>query len=209
MNAPATQKGGLRKKIFPITSSTKMDEGKPIYYRGYKDVLKGAKTPEQIIGSSSLQSLLVSLIIKFIIQHCDEEFLPLASELGFIFGKKTWRSLDVALYRKSVIEAGGLPFDNHYTQTPPEIVIEIDTKAELSELPGIDSYFYRKTQQLLDAGVQKVICIYTSPRKLMVATQGETWLTDDWGKNKAIPLGILLNIQQLVVPFENQKKVNI
>ncbi len=170
MNAPATKKTRIKKKDIPDYLIYEMDEGKPIYYRDYIDVLKGTKTPEQIIGSSSLQSLLVSLIIKFIIQYCDEEFLPLASELGFIFGKKTWRSLDVALYRKSVIAAGGLPFDNHYTQTPPEIVIEIDTKAELSELPGIDSYFYRKNQQLLDAGVQKVIWIYTSPRKQMVAT---------------------------------------
>lgn len=204
MNPPATKKTRIRKKDIPKYLIYEMDEGRPIYYRGYKDVLNGTKTPEQIMGSSSLQSLMVSLITKFIIQNCDDEFLALSSELGFIFGKKTWRSLDVALYRKSVITAGKLPFDDHYTKTPPEIVFEIDTKAELLELLGIDSYFYRKTQQLLDAGVQKVIWIFTSPRKQMLAEQGKTWLTDDWDKNIEILPGIQLNIKQLIDPFEKK-----
>lgn len=147
---------------------------------------------------------MVSLILKFIVQKCDEEFLALTSELGFIFGKKTWRSLDVALYRKTVIAEGGLPFDNHYTKTAPEIVFEIDTKAEWMELPDKDAYFYRKTQQLLDAGVQKVIWIFTSSRKQMLAEQGKTWLTDDWGKEIEVLPGINLNISTLIAPFEQK-----
>lgn len=204
MNAPATKKTRIKKKDIPEYLIYEMDEGRPIYYRGYKDVLNGNKTPEQIMGSSSLQSLMVSLILKFIVQKCDEEFLALTSELGFIFGKKTRRSLDVALYRKTVIAQGGLPFDNHYTKTAPEIVFEIDTKAELSELPDKNDYFIRKTQQLLDAGVQKVIWIFTSSRKQMLAEQGKTWLTDDWDKDLPILPGIQLNIHQLISPFEKK-----
>ena len=30
-------------------------DGRPLYYRGYEDVLTGKKLPEDIIGSSSLQ----------------------------------------------------------------------------------------------------------------------------------------------------------
>jgi hypothetical protein len=206
MTAPTTtKKPHIKKKDIPEYLIYEMDEGKPIYYRGYKDVLNGTKTPEQIMGSSSLQSLMVSLIMEFVIRNCDDEFLALPGELGFIFGKKTWRSLDVALYRKKIIEAGELPFDEHYTQTPPEIVFEVDTKAEFSELPSVPGYYHRKTQQLLDAGVQKVIWVYTSPRKHMVAEQSKTWLTDDWDKNIELLPGILLNLQQLVQPFENRK----
>jgi hypothetical protein len=46
----------------PSTLIYEMDEGKPIYYRGYKDVLNKTKTLEQIMGTSILQSLLIELI---------------------------------------------------------------------------------------------------------------------------------------------------
>lgn len=35
-------------------------DGRPLYYRGYEDVLSGKKSPEEIMGSSSLQWVLAS-----------------------------------------------------------------------------------------------------------------------------------------------------
>ena len=43
-----------------------MDEGTPIYYRGYRQVLNGAKSPEQIMGSGILRSLVIKLIQEFL-----------------------------------------------------------------------------------------------------------------------------------------------
>lgn len=43
MNAPATKKTRIKKKDIPDYLLYEMDEGKPIYYRDYKDVLKGTK----------------------------------------------------------------------------------------------------------------------------------------------------------------------
>lgn len=37
-----------------------MDDGQPIYYRGYKDYLKNKKQLEQIMGSSYLQGVLIT-----------------------------------------------------------------------------------------------------------------------------------------------------
>ncbi len=112
--------------------------------------------------------------MKSIKENCDSEFHALSGELGFTLDKENWRNLDVALYRRSLVEAGGLTFDKHYTSTPPEMVFKIDTKADLPELADKMSYFYTKTQKLLDAGVQKVIWIHTALRKHMVAEAGET-----------------------------------
>lgn len=43
-----------------------MDEGTPIYYRGYREVLSGAKTTEQVMGSGILQAVLIELIKDFL-----------------------------------------------------------------------------------------------------------------------------------------------
>ena len=37
-----------------------MDNGVPIYYRGYKEVLNYTKTVEEIIGSSFMQSSIIT-----------------------------------------------------------------------------------------------------------------------------------------------------
>ncbi|MEO0139101.1 MAG: hypothetical protein ABIL16_01885 [candidate division WOR-3 bacterium] len=43
-------------------------DGKPIYYRGYKGVLEGKKQPEEVMGSSTLQALLVSRLFKHLLK---------------------------------------------------------------------------------------------------------------------------------------------
>ncbi len=66
-----------------------MDEGKPIYYRGYKTVLKGEKTPEEIMGSSYFQSTLIELIKDYLKIQLGKKYFILASELGLLFKKKS------------------------------------------------------------------------------------------------------------------------
>jgi hypothetical protein len=39
-------------------------EGKPLYYKGYKDVLSGKKTKEDIMGASGLQMELISYLVR-------------------------------------------------------------------------------------------------------------------------------------------------
>ncbi|MBK6620529.1 MAG: hypothetical protein IPG32_06510 [Saprospirales bacterium] len=40
-----------------------MVDGNPIYYHGYRDVLKGRKDVEAILGSTYLQSLMVANLV--------------------------------------------------------------------------------------------------------------------------------------------------
>jgi len=88
----------FKKQVIPDSLIYEMDEGTPIYYRGYKEVLNKTKTAEQIIGSSALQSLLITLILKHLIANLKNNYLPLSSELGFKFKKNSWRSLDIAIF---------------------------------------------------------------------------------------------------------------
>ncbi|GAB3692525.1 hypothetical protein GCM10027592_11570 [Spirosoma flavus] len=40
-----------------------MWDGKPVYYAGYEDVLKGTKTVEQVMSSSLFQGILVARLV--------------------------------------------------------------------------------------------------------------------------------------------------
>lgn len=48
-----------KEKPVPEYLIYEMDEGTPIYYRGYKDVLNKKKTLEQIMGSSAFNQFLL------------------------------------------------------------------------------------------------------------------------------------------------------
>ena len=49
----------------PANLIYEMVNGKPIYYKGYKDYLKGDKNIVEVMGSSKLQSFLVAELISF------------------------------------------------------------------------------------------------------------------------------------------------
>jgi hypothetical protein len=48
-------------------------DGNPIYYKGFKDVLKKLKTPEEIMGCSSLQGIIISCLLSFLYKNLDTQ----------------------------------------------------------------------------------------------------------------------------------------
>ena len=178
-----------------------MDNGKPIYYRGYQDVLNETKTVEQIIGSSAIHSLLIMLISDYIGKHLGENYLRLTGELGYQWAPKTWRNIDIAVYDKTKFKDKKAFLSNKHIDIAPEIVIEIDTKADLSSEDYPDSYFHNKTDQLLDNGVEKVIWLFTNTRKFLVAEKGKNWILNSWSENFEIKNSIEINIEKLLEDF--------
>jgi hypothetical protein len=61
---------------------------------------------------------------------------------------------------------------------------------DLTEL----GYIYKKTQKLLNFGVEKVIWITTSVGKVTVSTQEKNWETMDWSKDVEIMDGYSFNV---------------
>ncbi len=159
----------LKRLTYEVTK-----EGKPIYYRGYKEVLKGKLPPEAVMGSSDLHALLMFLIAKFLMENLSEDYLVLGGELGFFTGEDTYRLLDIAVFEKDKFKLTG-----KYTKIPPKLVIEIDTKADLEDYGLVESYAYEKTQELLDCGVEKVVWIFTKPKKVLIAEKGKKWIVQD------------------------------
>lgn len=176
-----------------------MDEGKPIYYAGYQDVLTGIKQAEEIMGSSGLQSHLIEIIQDFLFTHpLRKRFNYLSNEIGVQIKKKKWRACDIAIYEKERL--AGYIFDDKYMAIPPDYVIEIDTKADLSKYQYQHDYFIEKTRQLHDFGVKKVIWIFT--RNLPVIWESESvdaiLIRNGWNHDVTITEGMTFNLEQLV-----------
>lgn len=174
-----------------------MDD-KPIYYAGYRDVLNGLKEPEAIIGASYLQSYLVEIIQEFLFAHpLRKRFRILASELGVQIDKKKWHSCDIALYDKARLK--DVHVSNKYIPIPPDYVIEIDTKADLNRYHYQHDYFVKKTRQLHEFGVKKVIWIFTETLPVIWESESadKIIIRNGWDHDVTIMEGITFNLATL------------
>lgn len=175
------------------------DEGKPIYYAGYQDVLSGNKEPEEIMGSSYLQSAIINTLLRFLYKHpLEGNFTILSNEIGVQIGRKKWRSCDIAIYEKARLS--GVPMTDKYIAIPPDFVIEIDTKADLSKYQYQHDYFIEKTRQLHAFGVKKIIWIFTKNSPVIWESDSAEAIVIRSGWNHDITLteGMTFNLEQLV-----------
>ncbi len=172
-----------------------MVDGKPIYYKGYRDFLLGNNKSGEPMGSSLLQSMIITRLVILLHQHLEAKYYILTNELGLQFSKGNWRAADIAIYEKSQIDISQIT--NKCTNIPPKIVIEIDTKAEIEEVKDTFTYYNRKTDQLLAFGVEKVIWIFTDTEKVMIATKDQNWTLLNWNKEIKIINGLGLKINEI------------
>lgn len=181
------------------TSSRKIPEaliyeimdGKPIYYKGYREVLAGKKTTEEIMGASSLQALIVSYLTGFIWKYFDESrFFVLTGEPGVHIDHRDNLANDVALYDQTVLTPDKI--SKKYTDVPPKVTIEVDVDADLTEMTET-GYIYRKTRKLLQFGVEKVIWVLTEAQAVLIATP-ERIETVEWSRDVELLDGHAFNI---------------
>ncbi len=185
------------KKGIPRALIYEMRYGSPIYYKDYDKVLTGEKTLEEVVGSSKLQALLIWLILKFLTKNIDTtKYYVLTNEVGFQWSSGSWRNLDIAIFEKDKLLKEGI--NDKYVKTPPEVVIEIDIKADLRKYGDFMNYAREKTQDLLNAGVKKVIWYTTFDKKVMVAEKGKRWFITDWNDTIEIIDNLKLNIDNLL-----------
>ncbi len=186
-----------KRKTIPKELIYEMRNGKPIYYRDYTKVLNGEKTLEEVMGSSKLQSWIISIILNYLFKMLDlSKYMMFTNETGFQWKPRTWRNIDIAIFEKDKILKEGI--NNKFAKTPPLIAIEIDTKADLSKYEDFMNYSREKTQDLLDAGVKKVVWYTTFDKKLMVAEKDKKWFITDWDEDVEIVDGVILNLKKLI-----------
>jgi Uma2 family endonuclease len=166
---------------------------KPYYYQGYEKVMSGAKKMEEIMGYSSLQSILLNIISTFLYEASQKQLRAVAGEIGLHIATGENPSIDMAVFRKGQLKKEDLIVK--YFNIPPAAIIEVDTKATLDSTEIFD-YYLIKTQKLLDFGVEEVIWFFTNAKKVLIAKQNQNWITLNWSDDIEI-LGYPLNFEAL------------
>ena len=197
MSLEVQEKKKKSRKRVPKELIYEMRYGSPIYYRDYDKVISGEKTLEEVMGSSKLQAFIIALILGYLSSKLDKKkYLVLTNEAGFRWAPRTWRNLDIAIFDKKKIFKEGI--NDKYAKTPPEVVIEVDSKADLRKYGDFMNYMREKTQDLLYAGVKRVIWYTTFDKKVMVAEKGKRWFITDWNDTIEIIDDIKLNLDELL-----------
>lgn len=166
-------------------------DGKPLYFKGYRNVLNGTKTFEEIMGASSLQSLIIYYLNKIIFSCIDDDqFFVFSSESGVHIDHKVNLANDIALYDPTVLTADKI--SRKYADVPPKIVFEVDIDADIEEMTET-GYIFKKTSKLLEFGTEKVFWILTEAQAVIVATKEQTEVFS-WNKDIQIFEGVSFNI---------------
>jgi len=179
VSAKVTKTKTAKKSKVPDYLVYEMMDGKPIYYRGYREVLNKTKTLEDIMGSSSLQAVIIEYVLGICYANLDRKiYRLLTNEIGSHLSKKNNLSSDIAIYEKAVLTADKV--NKHYADVPAKLIIEVDTDADFENIDP-NTYIHKKTQKLLDFGVEKVIWIFTTSQKVMVAERtSDKWYIQNW-----------------------------
>ena len=172
-------------------------DGKPVYYKGYKEVINHVKQLSDIMGSSELQAQIIKIIVKHLIKKMDESNYDLLfSELGLHLNKNNNLSADIAIFEKEKLIINKI--QDKYSKVAPKIIIEVDTKADLSNFDNIMEYYRVKTTKLFKFGVEKVFWILTKNKQIIEAVPNDNWLVKEWDKELQILDNISFSIDQLL-----------
>lgn len=181
--------------VIPSSLIYEVLNGRPLYYRGYREVLAKNLNPESITGNNVLQCVLTSLIYGHVADNRDKKkYLPVTNEVGIHLELNDNLSCDVAIFEK-----GTFAMNTKYFDVPPKIVIEVDIKIDLAEFDGIEfNYIAEKNQRLFDFGVERVLWVLSKPRRVMVAVPNQDWIFTDWSNDIPVMDGCILNVKNLL-----------
>ncbi|MFN4144653.1 MAG: hypothetical protein ACK4GN_02435 [Runella sp.] len=174
-------------------------EGHPIYRKGYKDFMLGLKKIEEInMGTSKLQYFIIGCIIKFLNRNLPETYFAGSSELGLHLHKNSNFAADIAIFRPGQFQVGF--HSTQYTETPPSVVIEVDIKVEEYDyFKSEEEYFHRKTEQLLRWGVERVVWVFSSSRRILIADNLQKWAFISWDLPFTVIDDLELNLWPLML----------
>ena len=170
-------------------------DGDRWFYRGYRDVLTGLKTPEEVRTCSTYQSLVVGYVYNKLWNALeDKPYWVMSNEVGNNLSKKNKAAYDIAVFDEATLPPERI--SAYYANVPPKLVIEVDVKIESESKTPEDIVWQIKTQKLLDYGVEKVIWFFTKSQRVLIARPNEDWILADWHRDIEIWEGLTINIAQ-------------
>jgi hypothetical protein len=179
-------------KNIPSVLIHEIIDGKPLYRKGYREVLAKRKNIEDIMGSSSLQFFIIDYLLGILYPGIDRsKFIIATNEAGLHLDRRNNLAGDILIFDKDVLTIDKI--NKHYSSVPPKISIEIDLDIELEDFTE-NSYISIKTKKLLEFGAEKVIWFLTESKNVMIATPHGDWQIRDWDQDVEIMGSIICNV---------------
>ena len=178
-------KRGTPKLFVPDYLVREIIDGDRWFYKGYKDVLSGLKTKEEVMACSTFQSIVVGYLYNKLWNHLEEEpYWVMSNEIGNNLSKKSKAAYDIAVFAKE-----NLPPERigaYYANVPPLLVLEVDVKIETESKTPEDIAWQIKTKKLHEFGVEKVIWFFTKSQMVLIAQPKQHWIMVDWHEDVEI-----------------------
>ena len=183
------------KKPIPDYLVREIIDGDRWFYRGYRDVIKGLKTPEEVRTCSTFQSLVVGYVYNKLWNALeDQPYWVMSNEVGNNLSKKNKAAYDIAVFDKATLPPERI--SAHYANVPPKLVVEVDVKIESESKTPEDIVWQIKTKKLLDCGVEKVIWFFTKSQRVLIARPNQDWILADWQRDIELWEGLTINVAQ-------------
>lgn len=177
----------------PTSLIREIIDGKPYYYKGYREVLAGNINEEGVMGCSTLQAFIVTYLVRVLLRSIDEnQYLIATNEPGLHIDRRNNLASDIMIFDYNVLTIDQINLN--YAQVTPKICVELDTRIELENVTESE-YVTLKTMKLLEFGAEKVIWFFTESKQVMVATPGN-WTTFGWDHEVVLMPGALCNVGQ-------------
>ena len=195
LNTPATvAPPPPRKRKVPEYLVKEEIDGVKFYYPGYRQVVAGKKTLDDIMGWSGLQGIIVSYFTYFVLNKLNfKKYRVIPGETGNHLSLRNNLSLDLAIFERSVLTANKIT--TKYVDVPAYCVIEIDVQAEWEDGNMSDVEFIGlKTKKLFEFGTQKLVWVLSKSKKVIVAEPGKRWEIIDWDEDIELMEGIMFNV---------------
>ena len=186
------------KKVFYLPKQLVYEElnGRKLYRKGYKQFLNHTKTIEEIMGCSSLQAAIVSVLLSYLYRRIEDEgYEIMTNEAGLHVSLGNNLSSDIIVYTTEDFLKYRL--DNHYFNVAPKMVIEVDIKIEIEDMNAVE-YWTEKTETLFSFGVEKVIWVFSEDKKFILAEPNKKWLIQDWTIDFELMPNHIVNIEKMI-----------
>ena len=191
---PPAPEQAVSEQAIPARLIREVLNGKPLYYKGYREVLQHRATPEEIMGSSDLQSIIVGILYGSLWNKIDrKQYRLVTSEAGLHLSRGNNLSADIAIFDKASLPA----LKGKYFDVPPKVMIEVDIRIDWDESSEVN-YVLEKSQVLFDFGVERLLWVLTASRKVIILQPGQDAVITNWSNNVPVLDGCVLNIQTLL-----------
>ncbi|WP_426293235.1 Uma2 family endonuclease [Dyadobacter endophyticus] len=159
-------------------------DGRPLYRKGYKEVLANNLSPEEIMGCSFIQALIARILSSYFAEILrGKPYLVTSNEGGLHVSLGNNLTNDVAVFDRAMIKD---IFSKKYADVPPKVAIEVDIKIEADQFPDPKDYISRKSEKMIEFGTESVIWVLTDNRKIMVMDRSREWFVCEW--DETVPL---------------------